>query len=191
MTSPGEEEIGQFDLTPDPHILEVLGEIPYQPWQCLAELTDNSYDDLNAGPRDSAEPAAVHITIPKASATREDALVAVHDNGRGMSQETLEKSLRAGYTGKTRLGTLGLFGMGFNIATARLGNRTEVRTTQAGEEHWVVTEINFKEMRQRGHYHVPFRYAVKEGESTARRSPSVTSTRRCSRYSNARPPRAQ
>ena len=35
----------ELDLTPDPRILEVLGEIPYQPWQCLAELVDNSFDE--------------------------------------------------------------------------------------------------------------------------------------------------
>ena len=33
-----------LDLTPDPRILEVLGDIPFQPWQCMAELVDNSFD---------------------------------------------------------------------------------------------------------------------------------------------------
>ena len=55
--------------------------------------------------------------------------------------------------------------MGFNIATARLGNRTEVRTTQAGDAHWVVTEIDFREMRRRESFHVPLRYATKEDPS--------------------------
>ena len=32
------------DITPTPRILRILGEIPFQPWQCIAELVDNSID---------------------------------------------------------------------------------------------------------------------------------------------------
>jgi ribosomal protein L37E len=161
-----DEEFERLDLTPDPRILEVLGDIPYQPWQCLAELVDNSFDELLTNPdRDAETPDAVYIVVPKTNSSAKDAQVCVFDGGRGMSRETLERSLRAGYTGKARFGSLGLFGMGFNIATARLGNRTEVRTTQAGDDHWLVTEIDFKEMRQRESFHVPLRYATKEDPS--------------------------
>ena len=38
----------QLDLTPSPRLLEILGEIPYQPWQCVAELIDNAFDDFMA-----------------------------------------------------------------------------------------------------------------------------------------------
>lgn len=166
----GEDEIGRLDLTPDPRILEVLGKIPYQPWQCLAELVDNSFDELLSDPtRDPHEPAAVYITVPKASvsasASAAEALVGVADEGRGMSRETLEKSLRAGYTGKASFGTLGLFGMGFNIATARLGNRTEVRTTRAGDPYWLVAEIDLREMQRRGSFRVPVRRLPKDDSS--------------------------
>lgn len=158
-----EDEIGGLDLTPDPRILEVLGKIPYQPWQCLAELVDNSFDELLSDTnRDPAEPASVYITVPRASTSSADALVAVFDGGRGMSRTTLERSLRAGYTGKTGLGTLGLFGMGFNISTARLGNRTEVRTTRAGDDHWLVAEIDLREMQRRASFHIPVRRDNKE-----------------------------
>ena len=34
------------DITPSPRILRVLGEIPFQTWQCFAELMDNSIDAL-------------------------------------------------------------------------------------------------------------------------------------------------
>ena len=107
----------------------------------------------------------MYIALPKATSSAEDAQVSVFDGGRGMSRETLERSLRAGYTGKARFGSLGLFGMGFNIATARLGNRTEVRTTRAGDDHWLVTEIDFREMQRRESFHVPLRYATKEDPS--------------------------
>lgn len=161
-----EDEIGRLDLTPDPRILEVLGKIPYQPWQCLAELVDNSFDELLSDPnRDPREPASVSITVPKSTTVSADALVGVSDEGRGMSQETLEKSLRAGYTGKTSFGTLGLFGMGFNIATARLGNRTEVHTSRVGDQYWLVAEIDLREMQRRGSFRVPVRRTPKDDAS--------------------------
>jgi hypothetical protein len=34
----------KIDITPTPRILRTLGEIPFQPWQCLAELVDNAVD---------------------------------------------------------------------------------------------------------------------------------------------------
>jgi len=156
------EAAEQLDLTPDPRILEVLGEIPYQPWQCLAELADNSFDEFISDPdRDPADPPSIHMTLPKAS-SGPDAIVSVVDNGRGMTQSELERGLRAGYSGRVRFGSLGLFGMGFNIATARLGNRTEVRTTRAGDAHWVVTEIDFREMQRHESFHVPLRREPKD-----------------------------
>ena len=38
------EKIMTVDITPTPRILRVLGEIPFAPWQCLAELIDNAID---------------------------------------------------------------------------------------------------------------------------------------------------
>jgi hypothetical protein len=161
-----DDEIGRLDLTPEPRILEVLGKIPYQPWQCLAELVDNSFDELLSNQdRDLAKAAAVYIIVPKATSSGADAQVAVLDSGRGMNREGLERALRAGYTGKTGLGTLGLFGMGFNIATARLGNRTQVRTTQAGADHWLVAEIDLREMQRNASFDVPVRREAKPDPS--------------------------
>ena len=163
-----DREVGgseELDLTPDPRILEVLGEIPYQPWQCLAELVDNSFDEFISNPdRDPSSPSTIHMTLPRANSGT-DAFVSVVDNGRGMSQAELERGLRAGYSGRVRFGSLGLFGMGFNIATARLGNRTEVRTTRIGDAHWVVTEIDFREMQRQESFQVPLRRAPKDDPS--------------------------
>ena len=36
--------INTLDITPTPRILRTLGEIPFQTWQCIAELVDNSID---------------------------------------------------------------------------------------------------------------------------------------------------
>lgn len=41
----------RVDITPSPRILRTLGEIPFQPWQCIAELVDNSIDAFNESDR--------------------------------------------------------------------------------------------------------------------------------------------
>ncbi|WP_436496162.1 ATP-binding protein [Actinokineospora sp. HUAS TT18] len=144
----------EVDLTPSPQLLEALGDIPYKPWQCLAELIDNSFDDFLADP-DPGERQEVWITLPKASDY--DPVVSLQDNGRGMSPEMLQNALKAGYSGKRRYGSLGLFGMGFNIATARLGNQTEVRTTRAGDADWLVVEIDLRRLQQNDTFRTPLR----------------------------------
>ncbi|MFF7235482.1 ATP-binding protein [Streptomyces collinus] len=155
----------QLDLTPSPRLLEVLGDLPYKPWQCLAELIDNAFDDFLTDPDPQSSPT-VRVTLPKASTSDESAEVCVSDTGRGMTLERLQNALRAGYSSNTRYGHLGLFGMGFNIATARLGHITEVRTTRAGDTDWLVAEVNFQEMRSRDSFRVPLRREKKDDPLT-------------------------
>jgi hypothetical protein len=153
----------ELDLAPSPRLLEMLGEIPFKHWQCFAELIDNSFDDfLRNEDHDAADPPAVWVTLPKPTSSEPDAFVCVADNGAGMSKTKLELALRAGYSENARYGSLGLFGMGFNIATARLGSVTEVRTTRAADTSWCVAEIDFREMRKRGHFRVPLRWEPKD-----------------------------
>ncbi|WP_462183465.1 ATP-binding protein, partial [Frankia sp. AgKG'84/4] len=131
--TPDEESI---DVTPHPRLLTVLGDIEFAPWQCLAELIDNAFDDFLTHPRDEAAPT-VAISLPSRTSDHRDAQVWVSDNGRGMSIEHLNSALSAGWSSNARYGKLGLFGMGFNIATARMGNTTTVRTTRAGDPEWI------------------------------------------------------
>src|SRR4030095_3737409 len=49
-------------------------------------------------------------------------------------REGLANALRAGYSDKNRYDTLGLFGMGFNIATGKLGKRTVVTTARIEDD---------------------------------------------------------
>jgi hypothetical protein len=161
-----EMSIESLDLTPSPRLLEVLGDIPYKPWQCLAELVDNAFDDfLYDRDRDPSDRPSVEITLPKAGTAEGDELVCVADNGRGMSLTQFERALRAGYSPNSRYGSLGLFGMGFNIATANLGSLTEVKTTRAGDPDWLVAEIDFREMQRRESFIVPLRREPKADPS--------------------------
>jgi Histidine kinase-, DNA gyrase B-, and HSP90-like ATPase len=83
------------------------------------------------------ETPTVAITLPGRGSSHLDAQVWVTDNGRGMDLGRLNNALRAGWSEHLRYGQLGLFGTGFNIATARLGNVTTVRTTRAGDPEWI------------------------------------------------------
>lgn len=142
-----------IDVTPHPRLLAVLGDIEFAPWQCLAELIDNAFDDfLSDG---STTKPMVAITLPSRGSDHRDAQVWVNDNGRGMSLEHLNGALSAGWSSNARYGKLGLFGMGFNIATARMGNTTKVRTTQAGDTEWISVTLNLQQMASSDSFVVP------------------------------------
>jgi hypothetical protein len=66
-----------------------------------------------------------------------------------MDSATLERAARAGWTSHDPINNLGLFGMGFNIATARLGLKTTIWTTRTGENEWTGLEIDFERLTQR------------------------------------------
>lgn len=149
------QTVSEFDLQPDPRILPMLGEINLEQWRCLAELVDNSIDSfvhaLDRG-QAIAEPE-VHIAIPTSGAP--GAKITVRDNGPGMDGATLEKAVRAGWTSNDPLHSLGMFGMGFNIATARLGSHTRVWTTRQGDPEWVGLEIDFDRLMRQRHFRTP------------------------------------
>lgn len=144
-----------FDLTPDPRVLQILGEINLDQWKCLAELVDNSVDAFINARRNGEALESPEVVINLPTQDRDDAAVTVRDNGPGMTIEQLERAVRAGWTGNNPLDNLGLFGMGFNIATARLGMVTEVYTTRAGDPEWTGLRIDLNELRRTRSYHTP------------------------------------
>ncbi|AFT69530.1 hypothetical protein B5T_01247 [Alloalcanivorax dieselolei B5] len=145
----------EFDLTPDPRVLQILGEINLDQWKCLAELIDNSIDAFINARRDSADVEAPSVVISLPTQNKDDASVTVRDNGPGMTLEQLEHAVRAGWSGNNPLDNLGLFGMGFNIATARLGMVTEVYTTRSGDKEWTGLRIDLNELRRTRAYQTP------------------------------------
>ena len=154
---------GTINLTPSPRILEMIAEVDLQLHQCLCELIDNSLDELVEASRvdETLEPR-VDITLPTASKASKVGKVIVSDNGRGMSPTELQHALSVGTSGKRRFGSLGLFGMGFNIATARLGTLAEVRTGRRGDDQWVTATIDLRAMQRQSSYEVPLRYEQKD-----------------------------
>lgn len=125
-----------LDITPDPKVLLALTQTPLRPLDAICELLDNGLDSFYAA-RLAGVPTdhpVVQLQVPgEAEVRRGDGRVRVVDNGPGLDREGLSNAIRAGYSGKNRYDTLGLFGMGFNIATGKLGMRTTVTTAQRGD----------------------------------------------------------
>ena len=137
----------KIDVTPHPRILQVLGEIEFKPWQCVAELVDNAVD----GFIDAAKNGYPIDTATVQVAFGQDTVV-IKDNGPGMSLAELENAVKAGWTSHEPFGSLGLYGVGFNIATARLGSSTTIWTTKAGDKYWQGLELDLNKIVKGGSF---------------------------------------
>lgn len=147
----GSGTLETVDITPSPRILKVIAEIDFRPWQCAAELIDNSFDEflhIKRAELDWAESFEVSLTLPGQKTPAEEMVVVVRDNGRGMTLEQVRNAVRAGYTTNDPISNLGLFGMGFNVATAKVGGVTRFLTTRAGDPDWVGVEIDLDNMSE-------------------------------------------
>lgn len=158
----------KLDITPSPRVLDMLGEIEFAPWRCVAELIDNSVDSfldmLELEPGHEG-PFKVSVALPSTRSDADEATITVTDTGPGMTVKQLNDAVRAGWTGNDPFEYLGLFGMGFNIATARLGNRTRVLTTRVGDPEWYGVEIDVRRLQEDASFDVPFLREAKEDVS--------------------------
>jgi hypothetical protein len=137
------------NITPKPRILKVLSRIEFDPWQCIAELVDNSFDEFIEIKRSGIpwnEPYEVSVSLPTSMSA--DAAVVISDNGRGMSIDRVKDAVSAGFSGNDPMSKLGLFGMGFNVATARIGSVTRFLTSQAGDADWIGVEIDLDKIKE-------------------------------------------
>lgn len=135
-----------IDITPTPRILRVLGDIPFMSWQCLAELIDNSIDAFAAAEKSGNDIEAPRIDVywSNENIAMKDREITIQDNGPGMSLSSLQAAAKAGYSSNDAIHNLGLFGMGFNIATARMGDETHFLSATKDSTEWVGIQINFK-----------------------------------------------
>jgi hypothetical protein len=145
----------EFDLQPDPRVLPMLGEINIDQWRCIAELVDNSIDGFLHAIRSGGDVSAPKVDVVLPTSDKDGAQLRIIDNGLGMTAAVLEQAVRAGWSGNNPIDNLGLFGMGFNIATARLGSVTEVWTTRKGDQDWHGLTIDFDELRRQRHFRTP------------------------------------
>ena len=131
--------LNTLDITPTPRI-------PFQTWQCIAELVDNSIDAFLSNTGLENREQRITVTWSSDSVGAVDRTLEVSDNAAGMSIDQLQNAVRAGYTSNDPIGNLGLFGMGFNIATARLGEETIILSTRSGDADWVGVRIDFQKL---------------------------------------------
>lgn len=162
--------LNTLDITPTPRILRTLGEIPFQTWQCIAELIDNSIDAFLSNTMFEEQIQKITVTWSSDSVGAMDRTLEVSDNASGMSIDQLQNAVRAGYTSNDPIGNLGLFGMGFNIATARLGEETTILSTKSGDADWVGVKINFQKLIDSKKFDAPI---IREAKS----NPNVCGTR--------------
>ena len=157
-------DIRTLDITPTPRILRTLGEIPFKTWQCLAELIDNSIDAFLSDETNASEEEDRRISVnwTSDSVAANNRTIEITDNARGMSLDQLQSAVKAGYSSNDPIGQLGLFGMGFNISTARLGELTTIISTRRGDSDWVGVEIDFQKLIDSKRFNVPIIRVPKE-----------------------------
>ena len=150
-------DINTIDITPTPRILRTLGEIPFTTWQCLAELIDNSIDAFHSdnNPDDEEDERKITINWTSNTVALSERVVEITDNANGMSITQLQDAVRAGYSSNDPVGNLGLFGMGFNISTARLGDVTTILSTSKCDNEWIGIQIDFQKLIDAKQFNAP------------------------------------
>lgn len=146
-----------LDITPTPRVLRILGDIPFATWNCLAELMDNSFDAFSAAQAAGTpvENPCVNVSWSKPSCPAKERMLVFEDNGIGMPLEVLQNAAKAGFSSNDPIHNLGLFGMGFNIATARLGDETTFLSATKDSKEWVGIRISFDELAKSGTFSAP------------------------------------
>ncbi|OMI88450.1 hypothetical protein BSZ07_17380 [Streptomyces sp. M1013] len=139
-------------LTPSPRVLSVLGDIDMSETNCFAELVDNAIDAYAADSESIGEMPRISINFEKDAAQRRQDKVVIRDNGPGMDYETLTRAVALSWVGRFRKEGLGL---GFNIATARLGRHITVRSARFESPAWTVLTIDLLGMNRSGEWDLP------------------------------------
>ena len=145
----------KFDFTPDPKVLIALTHTPIQPLDALCELIDNAIDSFYSAKiqGETIDNPIVIVTLPtKKQLSAGSGVLRIQDNGPGMTADNAEKAIKAGFSGNNPYDTLGLFGMGFNISTGKLGNITTFMTTRADMSSYIKTVINLEKINSTKNY---------------------------------------
>lgn len=74
-----------LDITPTPRILRTLGEIPFQTWQCIAELVDNAIDAYLSDTEGEERDRKITVNWSNDTVGAADRTIEIIDAARGMS----------------------------------------------------------------------------------------------------------
>ena len=144
-----------FDFTPDPKVLIALSHTSMLPLDALCELIDNAIDSFSLAQLQGVQviQPTVWIDLPKkVDIEKGIGILRIRDNGPGMTPEQAEKAIKAGYSGNNSYDSLGLFGMGFNISTSKLGRITTFKTARPADDTCTQTIIDLEKINESKSY---------------------------------------
>lgn len=147
-----------FDFTPDPKVLIALTHTPMLPLDALCELVDNAIDSFQAAKLTGIkiDNPLISIELPRmADLSKNSGIIRIRDNGPGMTAQMAENSIKAGFSGNNPYDSLGLFGMGFNISTGKLGRVTRLLTARKNEDTAIDVIIDLDDINQTKNYELP------------------------------------
>jgi hypothetical protein len=137
------QDSSTFDITPDVHLIQSIGQKGYQFWQAISELIDNAID----AKVEHKKPLLIEISFgPKEG--REIKYVEVRDYGKGMTYIELEKCMRLAYVDpKSRNNSkrLGKFGLGLKTAASSIGAKFSIKTKHYESSSDEILSITYDE----------------------------------------------
>ncbi|MGY1784685.1 ATP-binding protein [Geodermatophilus sp. SYSU D00698] len=148
------------DIQPTPNVLLALTRTPIAPLDALCELIDNAIDSFRAAELEGIKVPfrQVFLELPgQSEVSRGEGFLRVRDTGLGLTEKQIADALRAGYSSKNAFDTLGLFGMGFNIATGKLGRVTKLVSARQEDEYALEVVVDLPKLIEQGTFEVPAR----------------------------------
>ena len=153
-----------LNLTPDTKVLIALTHTDIKPLDALCELIDNAIDSFASAKLQGINilNPCVRIDLPSLKEVNNDeGIVRISDNGPGLTMDSAEKALRAGFSGNNPYDTLGLFGMGFNISTGKIGSVTKFYSAREDSEKALEVTIDLNKINASKDYNVVAYYVEK------------------------------
>jgi len=144
-----------INITPTPQVLLALTNTPLKPLDAICELIDNGIDAFRSAilSGERVDSPWIQITVPgQSEVSRGLGVIRIADNGAGLDEAALEKALTAGFSSQNQFDSLGLFGMGFNIASGKLGMKTVVTTTRRGDDFAIRTTVDLPSLVSAGSF---------------------------------------
>lgn len=153
-----------LNLTPDTKVLIALTHTDIKPLDALCELIDNAIDSFSSAKLQgvSITNPCIRIDLPSLKEVNSDeGVVRISDNGPGLTMDSAEKALRAGFSGNNPYDTLGLFGMGFNISTGKIGSVTKFYSAREDADKALEVTIDLNKINSNKDYNVVAYYVDK------------------------------
>ena len=153
-----------LNLTPDPKVLIALTHTDIKPLDALCELIDNAIDSFASAKLQGINIVnpCIKIDLPSIKEINDGTgLLRVSDNGPGLTMEAAEKALKAGFSGNNPYDSLGLFGMGFNISTGKIGSVTKFYSCRDESDKAIEVTIDLNRININKDYNVVAYYVEK------------------------------